>query len=80
MATAGVTGAVSLVEARQLASSGEARQIRQQAGLSLAEIAEAVGVGRATVYRWETGLRSPHGAPARRYGSLLRALREAPRA
>lgn len=62
---------VALSKARRLARSGTARMIRSNAGISLAELAAGVGVSPSTVFRWETGLRSPHGAAALRYVALL---------
>lgn len=68
-----------LVLVRQLASSGEARRRRQDADLSLSEIAEAVGVTTGTVWKWETGLRRPNGAAAIKYLSLLDRLGSLPK-
>jgi len=34
-------------------------QIRERAGWTLQEMGDTIGVGRATVYRWETGERRP---------------------
>lgn len=60
---------------RRLAASGEARRIRLTAGLSLSEMAAAAnGVSVATVYRWETGERSPRGDAAIAYGRTLARL------
>lgn len=67
--------------ARQLAwvrcalRSGEARCIREAAGLSLGDVAAALEVSVATVARWEQG-RCPRRDVALRLGELLRALRE----
>ncbi len=63
-----------LLEVRSLAQSGRAREIRLQHGLSLAEIAGAIGTTASTIQRWENGLRKPYGEIALRYGSLLDAL------
>lgn len=65
---------VDLTDVRALARMGVARSVRLAAGLSLAEVAEAVGVVPVTVYRWETGERSPRGEAALRYKSLLDEL------
>jgi DNA-binding transcriptional regulator YiaG len=35
-------------------------QIRERAGWTLQEMGDTLGVGRATVYRWETGERRPN--------------------
>jgi len=69
-----VADVVDLVEVRRIARSGEARAIRERAGLSLREVASAVGVTRSALQRWETGTRAPGGELAGRYGALLAAL------
>jgi DNA-binding transcriptional regulator YiaG len=66
----------ALVEARQMASSGVARMIREAAGLSLAEMGRAVAVDPATVWRWETGERTPTAEPAVRWRDFLVELRD----
>ena len=53
---------------------GATRKSRQAAGLSLAEVAVAVGVSPATILRWETGQRTPRGAAALRYARLHETL------
>jgi DNA-binding transcriptional regulator YiaG len=67
---------IELFEARRLASTGEAHKIRAACGLSLADIAAAIGRTPATVSRWEHAQTVPYGAAARRYGRLLAELRE----
>lgn len=64
-----------LARARQLASSGEARRRRQEAGFSLREIAEETGVGTDTIWRWETGRRRPGGQAALAYLEVIEKLR-----
>ena len=63
-----------LVEARRIARSGQARTLREKAGLSLAEVARGVGVTPTAVWRWEKGLARPSGEPAVAYGRLLVSL------
>jgi transcriptional regulator with XRE-family HTH domain len=63
-----------LLAARELSQSGRARELRQRAGLSLYEMAAAVGVAAATIHRWEHGQRRPHGEAALRYGAVLDLL------
>ena len=63
--------ALALSRARGLAASGEARERRLAARLSIAELAAEVGVAPATVSRWESGQRRPRGAAAIRYERLL---------
>jgi len=65
---------VQLARVRRLTKSGAAKAIRIGAGLSLPELAAAVGVSPVTVWRWEGGVRVPHGARALAYGRLLDRL------
>lgn len=67
---------LTLVLVRTLTSTGEARSRRTNAGLSLGEVAEAIGVSPSTVLRWERGERAPRGEAAVRYGQLLKQLGE----
>lgn len=66
--------AKELVRVRRLASTGAARAIREDAGLSLAELANAAKVHKTTIFRWETGLRRPRGEAAQRYLAVLEEL------
>lgn len=68
------TELLTLARVRRLAKSGAAQSIRVGAGLSLAELGSSVGVGPTTVYRWESGQRSPHGELALAYAAVLDAL------
>lgn len=71
-----VVDVIALTEARDACLDGTAKETRLSAGLSLAEVARAVGVvGPTTVLRWENCERRPRGEPGVRYGELLRALR-----
>jgi DNA-binding transcriptional regulator YiaG len=67
---------IDLVEARRLASSGEAHAIRVACGLSLKDIADAIGRTPASVSRWEAGSTTPYGPAARHYGRLIADLRD----
>lgn len=67
---------LELTEARRMAKSGRAGQLRLAAGLTLAEVGRAVGVSEATVWRWEHGQRRPGGQPALAYARLLARLSE----
>lgn len=74
-----INALVDLARVRSLTRSGVARSIRLAAGLSLREVAETVGVGLTTVWRWEAGDgpggRTPGNTEAaRRYGRLLEEL------
>jgi transcriptional regulator with XRE-family HTH domain len=65
---------VLLMRVRSLARSGAARSVRLAAGLSLAEVAQAVGTGAPTVYRWEQGIHAPSGDLGLKYASVLAQL------
>jgi DNA-binding transcriptional regulator YiaG len=54
--------------------SGDARRVRQAAGVSAAEVARIIRVSRATVSDWESGHKTPTGEHALAYGKLLRQL------
>lgn len=66
--------ALEISLARKLAATGEARRLRQAAGLSLYDLARDLGVTAGTVSRWETGNRVPRGDAAARYAGLLGEL------
>ena len=53
------------------------RLLREQAGLTQIELAEAIGVTRATVGRWESGARNPSRRVVDRYLEVLERLRDA---
>ncbi len=63
-----------LIRVRRMAETGLARRIREDAGVSLAELALDVGVHKTNVHRWETGSRRPRGEPAIRYLRVLEEL------
>ncbi|MCH7583291.1 MAG: helix-turn-helix transcriptional regulator [Acidobacteria bacterium] len=65
---------ITLARVRALTDSGMAQQIRQGARLSLAEVANDVGVSVPTIWRWEHGHRRPTGEAALRYGEVLEQL------
>ena len=50
------------------------RSIRRRARLSQGEIAQVLGINRASVSRWESGQRTPRGLLAENYVKLLDAL------
>jgi transcriptional regulator with XRE-family HTH domain len=68
-----------LAEIRRRAANGEARAARIAADITLAEIAEVVGVDRSTICRWENGQRVPRGPAALVYGRTLALLERRPR-
>ena len=59
-----------------LPEPAELRSLREAAGLSQQELADAMGVTRAAISHWETGVRSPRGEMRHRYMSAVRVLRE----
>ncbi len=52
------------------------RALRIEAGLSLSDVADRLGVTRSAVSRWERGLRSPRADNRVRYSELLAELKE----
>jgi DNA-binding transcriptional regulator YiaG len=68
---------MKLLIARELSSTGEGRDIRLSAGLSLADVGTAIGRSTATVFRWERGERTPTGIPAVVWANLLLRIRAA---
>lgn len=65
---------VRLSAARTHATEGTGRAIRRAAGLSMSEVASAVGVSEPTICRWETGNSRPRGIAAVRWADLLAEL------
>ncbi|WP_103508994.1 DNA-binding transcriptional regulator [Streptomyces sp. SM13] len=54
----------------------ERQRLREAAGLSRAQVASAVGVGRSTVANWETGVSDPQPPARLSYLRLLKGLVE----
>jgi DNA-binding transcriptional regulator YiaG len=74
----GLTTAVRRARAvRELPPPDERRRIRVRAGVSLSVVADAVGVTRAAVARWEAGQRSPSGDLVFAYAAALDRLKAA---
>jgi transcriptional regulator with XRE-family HTH domain len=65
---------VELARARQLGRSGQGRRAREAAGLSVRELAAAVGVEAGTLSRWETGRCRPRADAALRWLTTLDSL------
>jgi DNA-binding transcriptional regulator YiaG len=63
-----------VVLARRLARDGNARRIREAAGLSASEVARVLNVSPGTVCRWERGLRVPRGEAATAWVGLLKKM------
>lgn len=74
MSTSSATLAKRARAIRSLPEPEQARAIRLAAGVSMVEMAEALGVHRVTVHRWESGDRRPQGDLAARYARLLQGL------
>lgn len=65
-----------LVRVRQLASSGEARQLRLAARLSQSEVADVCGTAPSVISRWERNQQRPRGRAAQLYATLIIGLAE----
>lgn len=63
-----------------LPSPAQRRALREAAGLSQQELADAIGVSQGAIQHWELGRRTPRGKLLDRYVEALTALREATRA
>jgi transcriptional regulator with XRE-family HTH domain len=61
---------LAVAQLRADVASGRAREIRERAHLSQADVARALGVDQPTVARWEAG-RAPSRRHATRYAELL---------
>ncbi len=64
-----------LIQARVFIASGEARRIREAAGLSLVSVGGAVGADPSAIGRWERGERIPRSTAALKYAQLITRLR-----
>ncbi len=62
---------------KRLPSPDICRAIREQAGLRQSELADALGVSKAAVSRWEGGSRQPQGELRERYVAAIGKLSEA---
>lgn len=63
-----------VARARQMFASGRARKIREDAGLSIRELAAFAGVPRASLASWETGAHAPRGDAAIRWLDAVERL------
>ncbi|MFD8937916.1 helix-turn-helix transcriptional regulator [Streptomyces sp. NPDC059578] len=66
----------ALVDADTLPPPRVRQQLRLAAGFTQADVAEAIGVKRVAVARWEAGLTQPHRNNRLRYAQFLRRLAE----
>ncbi|MCF6377912.1 helix-turn-helix domain-containing protein [Nocardioides KLBMP 9356] len=67
-----------LADARELVRTGLGRRAREHSGVSLEEMAAAVGVSVVELMAWELGEREPRGDAARDYVRVLRGLSNRP--
>ncbi len=67
-----------LADARDLARSGQGRRARERSGVSLEELAAAVGVSVVELMAWELREREPAGAAAADYVRVVRGLSRQP--
>lgn len=65
---------VLLAKARRYATTGHGREVRMGCGLSLREMAEAVGIATSSLWRWEHGERVPRGSSAAQWARLVDEL------
>lgn len=68
---------VTLARLRSRLRTGDARAIREAAGVSYIEAAKAARVSPESVRRWEAGMSTPKGAAGLRYARTLEALADA---
>ncbi|MCA1222179.1 helix-turn-helix transcriptional regulator [Streptomyces sp. 8L] len=66
----------ALVEEDTLPTLKVRQRLRLAAGLTQTEVAEAIGVKRLAIARWEAGATQPHRENRRAYAHLLRKLAE----
>ncbi|MEU7649883.1 helix-turn-helix transcriptional regulator [Streptomyces huasconensis] len=64
----------ALVDDDTLPSPRVRQQLRVTAGLTQAEVADAIGVKRVAVARWEAGVAKPHRGNRLKYAHFLRRL------
>ncbi|WP_167880601.1 helix-turn-helix domain-containing protein [Nocardioides guangzhouensis] len=61
--------------ARELAETGEGRRIRERAGVTLGELAAAIGTSGPVLSRWEAGEAVPQGEAATDWARVVGGLR-----
>jgi transcriptional regulator with XRE-family HTH domain len=65
---------------QELPIPSERRRLRVEAGVSLLDVAAALGVSHTAVSAWERGLRTPNRKLLPGYLAILRVLRDVERA
>lgn len=72
---AATTALDALARVRRLVEAGEARRLREQAGLTMQDAARRCGdVYPSAIMHWERGTRVPRGRNLRAYSRLLAQL------
>lgn len=66
----------AVARGRRMAREGRGLRIRRELGLSLAEVADLLGVSPSALSRWERQQRLPRGPQAIRYQAVVLALEE----
>lgn len=66
----------SIIFARECLANGQARKIRETAGLSRQALAQELGVSLGALIKWERGTATPADTNAERYGALLHRLQQ----
>ena len=64
----------ALVRTSKLPSPEAARTLRESAGIGPGDFADALGVSRWALWRWENGRTSPRGEVRRHYCRALTAI------
>ncbi|MFB7076485.1 helix-turn-helix domain-containing protein [Streptomyces sp. NPDC056308] len=64
----------ALVDEDTLPTPQVRQHLRRAAGLTQTEVANAIGVKRLAIARWEAGLAQPHRGNRRAYAHFLRRL------
>jgi len=59
-----------------LVDPAEAKRVREELGISLRRLAEALGVDPSALFRWENGTARPRRGHARAWGEAIRRLSE----
>lgn len=63
-----------LVQALRLGETGRGRRVRERSGISVRQLALALGVNQADLSRWERGLSRPRSVSALRWLEAVETL------